>query len=178
MVVNMTKDKFYKIVFYLKDLINGTKFEGKTYVVGGAVRDLYMNKEIKDIDIVLELPNGGIEFANWMEENGHAHGSVVTYPTYGTAMFRMKEYPEVEIECVQTRKEQYKDKNSRNPETEYGTLYEDAMRRDLSIIQSPSLFVIYLERLRYRAGLCPQGTRATRRRRWRCGSSCRRNRGC
>ena len=36
----MTKDKFYKIVLYLKDLINGTKFEGKTYVVGGAVRDL------------------------------------------------------------------------------------------------------------------------------------------
>ena len=129
----MTKDKFYKIVLYLKDLINGTKFEGKTYVVGGAVRDLYMDKEIKDIDIVVELPSGGIEFANWMEENGHTHGSVVTYPTYGTAMFHLKEYPEVEIECVQTRKEQYKDKNSRNPETEYGTLYEDAMRRDLSI---------------------------------------------
>lgn len=129
----MTKDKFYKIVLYLKDLINGTKFEGKIYVVGGAVRDLYMDKEIKDIDIVVELPSGGIEFANWMEENGHTHGSVVTYPTYGTAMFHLKEYPEVEIECVQTRKEQYKDKNSRNPETEYGTLYEDAMRRDLSI---------------------------------------------
>ena len=129
----MTKDKFYKIVLYLKDLINGTKFEGKTYVVGGAVRDLYMDKEIKDIDIVVELPSGGIEFANWMEENDHTHGNVVTYPTYGTAMFHLKEYPEVEIECVQTRKEQYKDKNSRNPETEYGTLYEDAMRRDLSI---------------------------------------------
>lgn len=129
----MTKDKFYKIVLYIKDLINGTKFESKTYVVGGAVRDLYMDKEIKDIDIVVELPSGGIDFANWMEENGYTHGSVVTYPTYGTAMFRMKEYPEVEIECVQTRKEQYKDKNSRNPETEYGTLYEDAMRRDLTI---------------------------------------------
>ena len=129
----MTKDKFYKIVLYIKDLIKGTKFEGKTYVVGGAVRDLLMNKEIKDIDIVLELPNGGIDFANWMEENSYTHGSVVTYPTYGTAMFRLKEYPEVEIECVQTRKEQYKDKNSRNPETEYGTLYEDSMRRDLTI---------------------------------------------
>ena len=129
----MTKDKFYKIVLYIKDLINGTEFDGKTYVVGGAVRDLLMNKEIKDIDICVELPNGGIDFAKWMEENKHTHGSVVTYPTYGTAMFRMKEYPEVEIECVQTRKEQYKDKNSRNPETEYGTLYEDAMRRDLTI---------------------------------------------
>ena len=129
----MTKDNFYKIVLYLKDLIKGTKFEGKTYVVGGAVRDLYMGKQIKDIDIVLELPDGGIEFAKWMEENWYTHGSVVTYPTYGTAMFRLNEYPEVEIECVQTRKEQYKDKNSRNPETEYGTLYEDAMRRDLTI---------------------------------------------
>lgn len=128
----MTEDKFHKIVLYLKDLIKGTKFEGKTYVVGGAVRDLLMNKEIKDVDIVVELPNGGIEFAKWMEENGHTHGSVVTYPTYGTAMFRLNEYPEVEIECVQTRKEQYKDKNSRNPETEYGTLYEDIMRRDFT----------------------------------------------
>ena len=128
----MTEDKFYKIVSYLKDLIKGTKFEGKTYVVGGAVRDLLMNKEIKDVDIVVELPNGGIEIAKWMEENGYTHGSVVTYPTYGTAMFRLNEYPEVEIECVQTRKEQYKDKNSRNPETEYGTLYEDIMRRDFT----------------------------------------------
>ena len=129
----MTEDKFHKIVLYLKDLIKGTKFDGKTYVVGGAVRDLLMDKEIKDVDVVLELPNGGIDFAKWMEENGYTHGSVVTYPTYGTAMFRLNEYPEVEIECVQTRKEQYKDKNSRNPETEYGTLYEDAMRRDLTI---------------------------------------------
>ena len=129
----MTKDKFYGIVSYLRDLIKVTEFEGKTYVVGGAVRDLYMNKEIKDVDIVVELPNGGIEFANWMESRWYTHGSVVTYPTYGTAMFRLNEYPEVEIECVQTRKEQYKDKNSRNPETEYGTLYEDAMRRDLTI---------------------------------------------
>ena len=62
----MTKDKFYKIVLYIKDLINGTKFEGKTYVVGGAVRDLLMNKEIKDVDSVVELPNGGIEIAKLM----------------------------------------------------------------------------------------------------------------
>ena len=128
----MTEDKFHKIVLYIKDLIKGTKFDGKTYVVGGAVRDLLMNKEIKDVDIVVELPNGGIEIAKWMEENGYTHGSVVTYPTYGTAMFRMNEFPDVEIECVQTRKEQYKDKNSRNPETEYGTLYEDIMRRDFT----------------------------------------------
>ena len=122
------------IIKYLKEKINNTEFENNLYIVGGFVRDLLFGKETyNDIDICVTLPNGGIRFAKWMEENGYTHGSVVTYPTYGTAMFRLNEYPEVEIECVQTRKEQYKDKNSRNPETEYGTLYEDAMRRDLTI---------------------------------------------
>lgn len=121
------------IIKYLKEKINNTEFENNLYIVGGFVRDLLLGKETySDIDICVTLPNGGICFAKWMEENGYTHGSVVTYPTYGTAMFRLKEYPEVEIECVQTRKEQYKDKNSRNPETEYGTLYEDIMRRDFT----------------------------------------------
>ena len=127
------KDTFHKIAEHLSTIIKSTKFDGKTYVVGGAVRDLYMSKKINDIDIVIELENGGLDFANWMNDNGYTSGSVVTYPTYGTAMFRLKKYPDIEIECVQTRKEQYKDKNSRNPQTEYGTLYEDAMRRDLTI---------------------------------------------
>lgn len=129
----MTKEKFLEVVEYISELINGSEFEDVTYVVGGAVRDFVMDSEIKDIDIVVELENGGIRFAKWMEENGYTFGSVVVYPTYGTAMFRMKEYKEFEIECVQTRKEQYKDKDSRNPETKYGTLWDDIMRRDLTI---------------------------------------------
>ena len=129
----MTKQEFEQIVKYIGSLIQGTEWENHCFVVGGAVRDLVMGNEIKDVDLVLDTENGGIRFADWMEENGYTYGSVVTYPTYGTAMFRLNEYPDVEIECVQTRKEQYKDKNSRNPETEYGTLYEDAMRRDLTI---------------------------------------------
>lgn len=129
----MTKDKFYKIVDYLKGVIKGTEFENHCFVVGGAVRDLVMENEIKDVDLVLDINGGGIRFAEWMEANGYTKGSVVTYPTYGTAMFKLKEFEDIEIECVQTRKEQYKDKNSRNPETEYGTILEDALRRDLTI---------------------------------------------
>lgn len=122
------------IIKYLKEKINNTEFENNLYIVGGFVRDLLLGKETySDIDICVTLPNGGIRFAEWMEKNAHTCGSVVTYPTYGTAMFRLKDFSNVEIECVHTRKEQYKDKNSRNPETEYGTLYEDAMRRDLSM---------------------------------------------
>jgi poly(A) polymerase len=92
-----------------------------------------MGNEIKDIDVVLDLPSGGIRFAEWMEKNHFTFGSVVTYPTYGTAMFKLASFPDVEIECVQTRKEQYHDESSRNPETAYGTLEEDVMRRDLTI---------------------------------------------
>ena len=129
----MEKKLFDDVVGRLKDIITGTRYEGHAFVVGGSVRDLIMGHEIKDIDIVVSLPNGGIEFAKFMEENGHTLFDVVVYPTYGTAMFVLKDFPDVELECVQTRKEQYKDKGSRNPETAYGTIEEDCMRRDLTI---------------------------------------------
>lgn len=129
----MTEDKFLDIVYYLKKTIWHTDFQNNVYVVGGSVRDLILGEEIKDIDICVTLPNGGIDFTNWLYEQGLLLREPVTYPTYGTSMCVLKEFPEVEIECVHTRKEQYKDKNSRNPETEYGTIYEDAIRRDLTI---------------------------------------------
>jgi tRNA nucleotidyltransferase/poly(A) polymerase len=47
-------------------------------------------------------------------------------------MFRLKDFPDDELEAVQTRKEQYHS-DSRNPETAFGTLQEDAQRRDLTV---------------------------------------------
>lgn len=129
----MLEIEYLDICNTLKQIIEHTEYKGNTYVVGGAVRDYVMGNEIKDIDIVISLPNGGINFANYLFEDGYLTSEPVVYPTYGTAMFKLKKFPNIEIEVVQTRKEQYKDKNSRKPETEYGTLYEDAMRRDLSI---------------------------------------------
>lgn len=129
----MTIEKYKEIVAYLKEILWKTDYYGHVFCVGGCVRDEIMGNEIKDIDLCLDVPNGGINFAEWMEKNGHTEGSVVVYPTYGTAMFRLKRYPDVELECVQTRKEQYKDKNSRNPETCYGSMREDCFRRDLTI---------------------------------------------
>lgn len=129
----MELTKYKEIISHLREVIQGSPYYGHLFAVGGCVRDVVMGVEPKDIDLVIDLPNGGIEFAEWMECNGHTTGSVVTYPTYGTAMFKLREFPDVELECVQTRKEQYKDKNSRNPETCHGTLEEDAYRRDLTI---------------------------------------------
>lgn len=129
----MTKDKFLEICHYLKHILSNSDFDDNTYVVGGAVRDFVMGNDIKDIDIVVSLPSGGINLAKWLYTNDFLVNEPVLYPTYGTSMFHLKEYPDIELEAVQTRKEQYKDKNSRNPETEYGTIQEDANRRDLTI---------------------------------------------
>ena len=129
----MTKEKFYEIIDHIGECIKGSIYENCLYAVGGCIRDLTMGNEIKDIDMCIEMPDGGIKFAEWMQENGFTKGSVVTYPTYGTAMFRLKKFPNEEIECVQTRGEQYHDKNSRNPQVQYSTLKEDCFRRDLTM---------------------------------------------
>lgn len=118
---------------YLKELIAGTEFENKVYTVGGCCRDEYLGNEINDIDIVIELPDGGIRLANWLYENKHTNGSVVTYPSYGTSMFKLDKFPDIEIEAVQTRSEKYVDRDSRNPSIEYGTIEQDCSRRDFTI---------------------------------------------
>ena len=129
----MTQKDFYKIVNYIKQIISGSEYENHVYSVGGAVRDLLMNNEIKDIDLVIDLQDGGIRFVNWLYKLNLLTHEPVVYPTYGTAMCIFKDFPDIEIECVQTIKEQYKNKNSRNPETTYGTIFEDSIRRDLTI---------------------------------------------
>jgi len=121
------------IVNELRELIANTKFEGKTYCVGGCCRDKLLGNEIKDIDLVVELPDGGIELAEYLHQQNKLSGDIVTFPKYGTAMFRLKHYPKIEIEVVHTRNEKYPDPNSRNPIQNFGTIEEDCLRRDLTI---------------------------------------------
>lgn len=124
---------YMEIIEYLRSIILGTKFENHVFSVGGCERDLILDAPIKDIDIVIDLPNGGIEFANWLKDNDYTVGSVVVYEHFGTAMFRLKDYPDEEIEAVQTRKECYRDMESRNPETAFGSIMDDCQRRDFTI---------------------------------------------
>ena len=102
----------------------GREFEGHVYSVGGCERDKHLGlKEIKDIDLVVDLPNNsGIRFANWLYSIGLTISKPVVYENFGTAMFKLSAFPDEEIEVVHTRKEIYRDKNSRNPETDYGTI--------------------------------------------------------
>lgn len=128
----MTREEFKKITEYIGSIIKGTSFENHIFAVGGSVRDFYMGNDIKDIDLVIDLPHGGVDFANWCKDQGYTN-TVVIYETYGTAMFMFKQFPGEEIECVMTRGEKYLDDGTRNPTVEFNTIEEDVIRRDLTI---------------------------------------------
>lgn len=133
LLIIMTTELYISIRDYLRRLIRGTEWEGHVYAVGGCCRDELMGLPIKDVDMAVNLPSGGIRFAMWLYHNGYTLREPVTYPNYGTAMLRLRDFPEDEIELVQTRKEKYTDHSRRNPETVLGTLLEDCIRRDLTI---------------------------------------------
>lgn len=125
--------KTYDSVFnILQNLIKNTKFENHTYTVGGCERDRILGNEIKDIDIVVDIPRGGIELAEYLYENGNLIHPPVIYENFGTVMFRLIDFPDIELEAVHTRKETYRG-DSRNPETAFGTIEEDCQRRDFTV---------------------------------------------
>ena len=97
----------------------------KAFVIGGYVRDCFLGRESKDIDIVVE--GSGIALA---EAIGAKVGSTVSvFRNFGTAMLR---YHGTEIEFVGARKESYR-RDSRKPIVEDGSLEDDQLRRDFTI---------------------------------------------
>ena len=97
------------------------------YVIGGFVRDYFLKRESKDIDIV--VIGSGIEMAKLVSKELENTSKVKIFKTYGTAMLKYSNY---EIEFVGARKESYSD-NSRNPQVSKGTLEDDIKRRDFTI---------------------------------------------
>ena len=128
----MTRQEFEDITALLATILFATEFDGHVYAVGGSVRDYVMGNEIKDIDLVVDLPEGGIRLAEYLYKHDHLLYKPVTYPAYGTCQFRIKSMPDIELEAVHTRGEQYHS-DSRNPETCFADINADATRRDLTI---------------------------------------------
>lgn len=104
------------------------------YVIGGWVRDLYLERPSSDIDIVVVDPTQqtkrpGIAIAEALRHKLGKKAHIAIYKNFGTAQLKHKS---LEIEFVGARKESY-DRNSRKPVTEDGTLEEDQNRRDFTI---------------------------------------------
>ncbi|MEZ4886043.1 MAG: HD domain-containing protein [Chitinophagales bacterium] len=98
-----------------------------TYIVGGYVRDLLLNRPCKDIDIV--CVGSGIELAKRAAQKIDGATNVSVFKNFGTAQFRVND---VDLEFVGARKESYQ-RNSRKPIVEDGTLEDDQNRRDFTI---------------------------------------------
>ena len=97
------------------------------YVVGGYVRDIFLERPSDDIDVV--VVGSGIEVAKGLKQllGRRAHLSV--FRNFGTAQVK---YHDMEVEFVGARKESYSH-DSRKPIVEDGTLEDDQNRRDFTI---------------------------------------------
>lgn len=98
--ITMTTEIYMRIREHLREIVRGTEWEGHLYAVGGCCRDEIMGLPIKDVDMTVDLPGGGIRFANWCFEHGYAVHSPVIFPEYGTARLRLKDFPDEDIELV------------------------------------------------------------------------------
>ena len=99
----------------------------ETYVIGGFVRDLILNRPSPDIDVV--TLGSGIQLAEMVARRLGPNIQVSVFRNFGTAMFK---YQSLYIEFIGARKESYNEA-SRKPTVENGTLEEDQNRRDFTI---------------------------------------------
>ncbi|NPD91875.1 CCA tRNA nucleotidyltransferase [Xylanibacter muris] len=97
------------------------------YVVGGYVRDLFLERPSNDIDVV--VVGSGIQMASELKNKLGRKAHLSVFRNFGTAQVKFRD---MEIEFVGARKESYSH-DSRKPVVENGTLEDDQNRRDFTI---------------------------------------------
>lgn len=97
------------------------------YVVGGYVRDLFLERASNDIDVV--VVGSGIRVAEELKNQLGRKAHLSVFRNFGTAQVK---YRDLEVEFVGARKESYSH-DSRKPHVEDGTLEDDQNRRDFTI---------------------------------------------
>ena len=124
----LDKDIFHKI----GEAADGMGVE--CYLVGGYVRDIFLERPTNDIDVV--VVGSGIEVAKRLQtllgtnpKTGKPRAHLAVYRNFGTAQVK---FYDTEVEFVGARKESY-NRLSRKPIVEDGTLEDDQNRRDFTI---------------------------------------------
>ena len=114
-----------KIFNIIRDIADREGWE--VFVIGGFVRDCILERERKDIDIV--VLGSGVELARKVANKLGKKVPVTVFKNFGTAQIL---YRGLEIEFVGARKESYR-RDSRKPIVEEGSLEDDQKRRDFTI---------------------------------------------
>ena len=117
----LDKDIFHKI----SEAADSLHLE--CYVVGGYVRDLFLERPSNDIDVV--VVGSGIEVASRLKNMLGRRAHLSVFRNFGTAQVKCGG---LEVEFVGARKESYSH-DSRKPHVEDGTLEDDQDRRDFTI---------------------------------------------
>lgn len=97
------------------------------YVVGGYVRDIFLERPSNDIDVV--VVGSGIKVADALRRKLGRKAHISVFKNFGTAQVKFKD---LEVEFVGARRESYSH-DSRKPIVEDGTLEDDQNRRDFTI---------------------------------------------
>ncbi len=97
------------------------------FLIGGYVRDLFLQRPSKDIDIM--VVGSGVHFAEAVAKKLPGHKQVQVFPNFGTAMIH---HEGLDLEFVGARRESYR-ADSRKPLVEDGKLADDQNRRDFTI---------------------------------------------
>ncbi|MGD8747126.1 MAG: HD domain-containing protein [Balneolaceae bacterium] len=123
--INPKHKKIFKVISEAAE-----ETDQNVYVVGGYVRDFYLNriKDTEELDIDFVTIGSGIEFAEKVSEKLKADNLTV-FKQFGTAHIN---YENLDLEFVGARKESYR-RDSRKPIVEDGTLEDDQLRRDFTI---------------------------------------------
>lgn len=117
----LDKDIFHKISQAADSM------QQECYVVGGYVRDLFLERPSNDIDVV--VVGSGIQVADALKKLLGKRAYISIFRNFGTAQVK---YKDMEVEFVGARKESYSH-DSRKPVVEDGTLEDDQNRRDFTI---------------------------------------------
>ena len=117
----------------LKEIsVQAHKLGQESFLVGGYVRDFYLNRIQNDVDMDVVTLGSGIALAEKVHTSLQAKGmktSFSFFKQFGTAQVKTRS---VELEFIGARKESYR-RDSRKPLVEDGSLEDDQNRRDFTI---------------------------------------------
>ena len=128
------QDKIFQIISEAAD-----EQQQECYVIGGFVRDIFLKRPSKDIDVV--VVGSGIALAEKVAIKLGKKAKLTIFKNFGTAQVKLND---LEVEFVGARKESYQ-RDSRKPIVEDGTLEDDQNRRDFTI----NALAICLNKARY-----------------------------